>query len=88
MTTENIPEDLRSFVRGELGSGRYHSLDELLAAGLRLLRERETFLEEHTDEIRTQIGAGVVQAERGELVDGDEAMERLRRDLSERHREG
>lgn len=88
MTIESIPEELRSFVSGELGSGRYRSLDELLAEALRLLRERETFLEEHRDELRAQIAEGVAQAERGELVDGDAAMERLRRDLDERQRKG
>ena len=88
MGIENIPEDLRSFVNGELGSGRYRSLDELLAEGLRLLRERETFIEAHRDELRAQIAEGVLQAERGELVDGEEAMDRLRRELGERQREG
>ena len=88
MGIENIPEDLRSFVNGELGSGRYRSLDELLAEGLRLLREHETFLEEHRDELREQIAEGVLQAERGELLDGEEAMDRLRRELGERQREG
>ena len=47
MTAENLPEDLRSFVHGELGSGRYRSLEELFAEGVRLLREREAFLDEH-----------------------------------------
>jgi antitoxin ParD1/3/4 len=88
MAIESIPEDLRAFVSGELGSGRYLSLDDLLAEALRLLREHETFLEEHRDELRAQIAQGVLQAERGELVDGEEAMERLRRELGERQREG
>jgi len=88
MTIENIPEDLRSFVSRELGRGRYRTLDDLLSAGLRLLREREAFVEEHCEELRTQVAAGVAQAERSELVDGEDAMERLRRELGERQREG
>jgi len=84
MTIESIPEELRSFVQAELGSGRYRSLDDLLAEGLRLLREHEAFLEEHREALRALIAEGVAQAERGELLDGEEAMERLRRELGER----
>jgi predicted transcriptional regulator len=58
-------------------------LDDLLAEGLRLLRDREAFLAEHREALRAQIAEGVAQAERGQLVDGEEAMERLRRDLDE-----
>jgi len=88
MTIESIPDDLRSFVQDELGRGNYRSLEELLAEGLRLLREREAFIEEHREELREQIAEGVAQAERGELVDGQEALERLHRDLDERFGEG
>ena len=46
-------------------------------------RPREAYLDEHREEFRAQIAEGVLQAERGELVDGEEATERLRRDLDE-----
>jgi antitoxin ParD1/3/4 len=88
MTIESIPEDLRAFVSSELGSGRYCSLEELLAEGLRLLHEHETFLAAHLGDLRAQIAEGVAQAERGELGDGEEALERLGRELRERQREG
>ena len=84
MTIESIPDDLRSFAQDEIGRGHYRSLDELLAEGLRLLREREAFIDEHRPVLRAQIAEGVAQAERGELADGEEAMERLRRDLNGR----
>ena len=84
MTIASIPDDLRSFVESELARGRYRSLEELLAEGVRVLRDREAFIDEHRDELRSQIAEGVAQAERGELVDGEEAMEQLRRDLAER----
>lgn len=80
----SIPDDLRSFVREELARGRYRSLEEILAEGLRVLRDREAFIDKHRDELRSQIAAGVAQAERGELVDGEEAMEQIRRELLER----
>jgi predicted transcriptional regulator len=66
-------------VQEEIERGHYRSLEGLLAEGLRVLRERETFIGAHRDELRAQIAEGVAQAARGELVDGEEAMERLRR---------
>lgn len=84
MTIDGIPDDLRSFARDEIGRGHYRSLDELLAEGLRLLREREAFIGEHRADLRAQIARGVAQAERGEFVDGEEAMERIRSDLNGR----
>jgi antitoxin ParD1/3/4 len=88
MTNDSIPEELRSFVQAELGSGRYASLDELLVEGLRVLREHEAFIEGHREALRTLIAEGVAQAERGELLDGEEVLERLRQQLVERSREG
>ena len=88
MTIESIPDELRAFVSSELGSGRYRSLEELLAEGLRLLHEHETFLAAHLGDLRAQIADGVAQAERGELADGEEALQRLGRELRERQREG
>ena len=80
MTIESIPEELRSFVQAELGSGRYASLDELLAEGLRVLREHEAFIERHREALRALIAEGVAQADQGELLDDEEVMESLRQD--------
>jgi antitoxin ParD1/3/4 len=83
MGIENIPDELRAFVRAELGSGRYRSLDDLLAEGLRALHERETFIGDRCAELRDEIARGVAQVERGEFIDGEAAMERLRSDLAD-----
>lgn len=84
MASEGIPEDLRSFVREAIGRGDYRSVDELIAEAVRLLREREVFVAEHRATLRAQIEEGVAQAERGELVDGEDALERLRREIDDR----
>jgi antitoxin ParD1/3/4 len=87
MTITTIPDEFRSFVKAELERGRYESLDELLAEALRVLRDREEFIDERREEIRAQLAQGIAEAERGELLDGEEAMERIRRDLARRHGE-
>lgn len=40
-------------------------------------------IENIPDELRAEIARGVAQAERAEFIDGEAAMERLRRDLAE-----
>jgi hypothetical protein len=65
-----------------------HSTPDELRSFVHLLREREAFIDEHREELRAQIAEGVLQAECGELVDGEAAMERLRRDLDDRFGEG
>jgi putative addiction module CopG family antidote len=39
--TIHLPEDLQRFVQAQVQSGRFTSEEEAVAAGLRLLRQRE-----------------------------------------------
>ncbi len=45
---------------------------------VRMLHEQKEWLAENRAEIASQIEHGYAQAERGELIDGDEAVRRLR----------
>ena len=57
-----IPPELEEFVEHELASGKYHSRDEVISEGLRLLREHKLF------QLRKEIDAGLDQIEQGEVV--------------------
>jgi antitoxin ParD1/3/4 len=50
--------------------GRYQSIDELVAEGVRLVLSHE--------ELRREIQKGIEQADRGELSDGKEVIERIK----------
>jgi antitoxin ParD1/3/4 len=70
---ELIPPEFEEFVQNELASGHYHSAEEVVAEGLRLLREHKLY------ELRKEIDAGLRQIERGEgnrLADSD-ALDRF-----------
>lgn len=56
-----VPDDLRSFVEREIASGKYRSEDEVISAGLRLLRERE----EKTDALRADLLDGALDLDDG-----------------------
>jgi antitoxin ParD1/3/4 len=67
-----------------VAAGRYRSADDVVQAGLRLLKKREESGEATPEEIRREILLGLEQAKRGELIDGKEAMREHRRRLEER----
>jgi antitoxin ParD1/3/4 len=70
----SLTPELERFVDGKVESGLYNNASEVIREGLRLLKEH--------DEIRVkwreQIERGWLQAQRGEVVDGAEAMAAIR----------
>ncbi len=69
----SLTPELEKFVDDKVDSGLYNNASEVIRESLRLLKEH--------DEIRVkwreQIERGWLQAQRGELVDGDEAFRRI-----------
>src|SRR3954451_20924140 len=74
-TTMNVSltPELNEFVASRVTSGRYQSSSEVVREGLRLLQDHETALEA----VRQKIAAGLEQAKRDELLDGEEVMARM-----------
>ena len=60
-----IPAEFQPFVSDAVASGRYRSEDELIAAALRLLEERERRL----TALREDIRIGIDELDRGEGID-------------------
>jgi antitoxin ParD1/3/4 len=69
----SLTPELEKFIDGKVESGLYNNASEVIREGLRLLKEH--------DEIRLkwreQIERGWLQAQTGQLVDGDEAFRRI-----------
>lgn len=80
-TTLNVSltPELEALVSRWVASGRYQSASEVIRQGLRLLQEQELSREAALDRLRNQINLGLDQAERGELLDGEEVFEELER---------
>jgi antitoxin ParD1/3/4 len=60
-----IPSDLEPFVQQQVAAGEYASADEVVVAGLQVLRE----LKRRQAEFREQVRLGVDQLDRGEGFD-------------------
>lgn len=74
----NLGPVFDQFVADLLQGGHYQSQSEILREGLRMLKEREELKRARLDELRREIARGGEQADRGELVDGPEALARIR----------
>jgi antitoxin ParD1/3/4 len=69
----NLGEQLEAFITEAVKNGRYGSRSEVLREGIRLVQEREGKWARFEAEIRK----GIDSADRGELVDVDEAFDEL-----------
>jgi putative addiction module CopG family antidote len=82
-----LPPDLQQFADRQIASGKYTSLDEMMLAGLRVLAEQEQIYQGRFEELRSEVLLGVLEAERGELLDATSEIEAIRQRLRQRHSE-
>ena len=77
-----LPSDLQQFVTDVVASGKFRSPDEVLAEGLRALRDRERKL----DSLRADLQVGLDELDRDEcvVVDGEDAQRKLFDDIRTR----
>ena len=80
----SLTPELERFVEGKVESGLYNNASEVVREGLRLLKEHD----EIRMKWREQIERGWLQAQAGQVVDGDEVFRkadaRLRQRASKR----
>jgi antitoxin ParD1/3/4 len=82
----NLGTVFDKFIAELLKSGLYQSQSEVVREGLRLLKEREEIKQLRLAEMRKEIAIGSEQADRGELVDGEETFAEIRKRSAERKR--
>ncbi|MEG4306863.1 type II toxin-antitoxin system ParD family antitoxin [Microcoleus sp. D3_18a_C4] len=78
-----LKPDHNKFIEAQVQSGKYSSVDEVIAAALELLadrsdRQQSDLYQEWVDETRPKVAAGLAQLERGEGIDGETVIARLR----------
>jgi Arc/MetJ-type ribon-helix-helix transcriptional regulator len=86
MTIDLKPEQQR-VIDLAVQSGAYQNPGEVLDQAFEIIREQldlEDWMLGQRKEVAAHIEAGFAQAERGELIDGDAAVEILRRRRAER----
>lgn len=74
---------LEKLVEEKVDSGLYNSASEVIREALRLLEEQDRLRQMKLEDLKKEIKVGVDQADRGELVEGKTALQKLR----SRHKE-
>ena len=87
-TTVNVSltPEIDAFLQSRVKSGRYQTASEVVRDALRLLERQEREREEAFQQLKAKLERGAAQAERGELLDGDEVFDELRDMIEERRR--
>ena len=87
-TTVNISltPELDAFLQSRVKSGLYQTTSEVVREALRLLERQGREREEAFRHLKAKLRRGAAQAERGELIDGDEVFDELRKLIDERRR--
>ena len=85
--TLNLKPEQQRVIDLAVRSGAYRNPGEVLDQALEIIREQldlEDWMFEQREAIAAHIERGFAQAERGELLDGDAAVEMLREQRTER----
>jgi antitoxin ParD1/3/4 len=75
----SLTDELEALVQRKVDSGLYTSASEVIREGLRLLEQQDQLKEVERDALREGIQRGIVAAKAGKLVDGPEAVARVRK---------
>ena len=74
----SLTPQLEELVNRKVASGLYNSASEVVREGLRLLDEQDAIRRLRIAELRKKIASGIRQAERGEVIESDALIKRLR----------
>jgi antitoxin ParD1/3/4 len=77
----NLTPELEELIHRKVASGLYNNQSEVVREALRLLAEQDRLREAHLAELRGALAEGLAQADRGELVDGPQAVAEVRKVL-------
>jgi antitoxin ParD1/3/4 len=80
----NLPPEFERAVRERVESGAYASADAVFRACLEALAVWEDVQRAKFEKLRGEIQVGIDQADRGPVVDGEEALQRIRARLMEK----
>jgi antitoxin ParD1/3/4 len=86
--TIHLNPELEALIQKDVERGPYQSADEFVAHAVQTLHEQEQWLADNGADIAAKIEHGFAQAERGELVDGDEAFQQMLRQHEHRRKQG
>jgi antitoxin ParD1/3/4 len=80
-----LPPELESIVNRQLDSGKYQDALAVIRAAMELLEQQQDIYQGRLAELQQAALVGWEASQRGEIVDGNLAMEQIRANLQSRH---
>ncbi len=76
----NLPlsPELKTFLKAQVDSGRYRSEEAVCVAALEAFSDQEQHRQARLAALHRDVMIGAAEADRGELLDGESAMQALR----------
>ena len=72
-----VPSDLETLINKRLSTGGYSNVENVLRRALQAQDAEESWTEEERRALSAHIEEGYLQAERGELIDGERARQEI-----------
>jgi antitoxin ParD1/3/4 len=79
----SLPPDVEAIVSSHVSNGDYASAAEMVSAAIRLLDRRKREKNRQVEKLRSMLQEAIDQADRGELLDGDEVFDEILRELDQ-----
>jgi Arc/MetJ-type ribon-helix-helix transcriptional regulator len=73
----NVPPDLETLINKRLSTGLYRNAEDVLRHALEAQEDEESWTDEEPRELAAHIEEGYLQAVRGELIDGEQALREI-----------
>ena len=73
----NVPPDLETLINKRISSGSYTSAEDVLRRALEAQDAEESWTDEERQALSSHIEEGYLQAEHGQLIDGDQARREI-----------
>jgi antitoxin ParD1/3/4 len=80
-----LPPELELIVSRQLTSGKYQNAIELIRTAIELLEKQDDIYKGKLGELQQAVSIGWEASQRGEVVDGNIAMEQIRSNLKSRY---
>ncbi len=76
-----LKPELEQIIEAQIATGRYSNPEEVIGKALKLLLEWEQGYQQWVEETRQKVEVAIEQLDRGEGIDGEVVIERLRSKL-------
>jgi putative addiction module CopG family antidote len=81
----SLPPDLEAFAHRLVEAGKYASVEDVLADGVRALIDREETYQGRFEELRREVQVGIDALDRGESQNLETALDSIRQKMQQRY---